>query len=168
MKEIIKKIATTTNSEEREQYMLDFIVKFWQAVYKGDFFWAMSDPIEALRLYGHQEIGWFNSKTEEYRKNHPDSSVILQKRLRWSSDNIGNVRLDIKYPETNHQLLCVEMKLKTEKYSPEMNFYLKIGMIPVWNDDYSKIVDYLDKPVVDFHDQLTQLERKARRTLKLP
>lgn len=156
MKEAIRKIKGLdyTDEETKKNLILDFIISFWDAVFRGDFYWAMSDSKEAFRLYGFQEIGWFNSKTEEFRALHPDAQDILLKKILWSSkaENFDKVVFDIKWPETSRQLLCIEMKLKTSEYTLEENFYLKIGMIPVWNEDYSKVIDYQNKPVVDFHD----------------
>lgn len=152
----MKKIAQeliTARPEERNSLILDFLGRFWaEALYTEKFYWAMSDEQKALRLHGHQEIGWFNSKTEEFVATHQDAYAILVERIAWSSSNPKKVSFDVKWPTNNHQLLCVEMKLKTEESAFEKNFYLKIGMIPVWSEDYSEIVDYLDEPVVDFHD----------------
>lgn len=156
MKEIIRTIdgLNYNNRKVKEDLMKYFMIKFVEeALFSGKFFWAMSDEKEALKLYGHPEIGWFNSKTEQFRKEHPDALAILRERVIWSSksENSGKVSFEYMPAKTSHQLLCIEMKLKAE-FPNEKNFYLKIGMIPVWNDDYSKIADYVDKPVVDFHD----------------
>ena len=169
MKKTVEMIMGLNYNDEKVKDNLArlFMAKFMEeALFSGKFFWTMSDPKEVQRLYGYQEIGWFNDKTEQFLEEHSDGLAILQERVVWGSktENFEKVRFSIIYPKTNHQLFCVEMKLKAE-FSHEKNFYLKVGMIPVWNEDYSKIIDYVDKLAADFHDW--QLERETRRVLKL-